>query len=189
MFYVYQYLREDGTPYYIGKGKDRRAWDKHPNIRLPKNKSNIIIISDNLTESQAFDLEKELIAKYGRKNNNTGILRNKTDGGEGVSGKIVTKEMRQHLSILNKGKTISLETREKLRIANIGKKLSKEHVEIIKQVNTGKILTDETKQKMSASKKGLELSNNHKKNISESLKGKPWSEARRLAQKNRIKSQ
>lgn len=83
-YYVYQYLREDGTPYYIGKGKGRRAWVKQRVIPLPEDLNNILIIQDNLTESEAFNLEAELIIKYGRKDNNTGILRNLTDGGEGI---------------------------------------------------------------------------------------------------------
>ena len=83
IYYVYQWLREDGTPYYVGKGKGNRAFAKRP---FAPSKERIEIIKSNLTEQQAFDLEIELIAKYGRKDNGTGILRNKTDGGDGVAG-------------------------------------------------------------------------------------------------------
>lgn len=86
IYYVYFYLREDRTPYYIGKGKGKRAYEKHTNIKRPKNKSNIIIVSDNLSEIQSFILERYYIRWFGRKNNESGILHNKTDGGEGTSG-------------------------------------------------------------------------------------------------------
>lgn len=84
-FYVYLYLREDDSPYYVGKGKNLRAWAKH-NVNLPKDEKRIVFIARNLSESEAHQLEIKLISIYGRKNNNTGILRNLTDGGEGTSG-------------------------------------------------------------------------------------------------------
>lgn len=89
-FYVYMYLREDGTPYYVGKGIGNRAYQKNRRLKPPP--KNRIIIQDRLTEEQAFQQEIEHIAFYGRKDNGTGMLRNLTDGGEGASGAIVSDE-------------------------------------------------------------------------------------------------
>jgi hypothetical protein len=85
-YYVYAYLREDGTPYYIGKGKGGRIHDKNHSVVVPKNKARRKILHENLTEDEAFSLEINLISEYGRKDLGTGILRNQTNGGDGASG-------------------------------------------------------------------------------------------------------
>lgn len=90
-YYTYAFLREDGTPYYIGKGKGYRIHDKKGRpCNLPP-KERIIKLKQNLTEEEAFRHEKYMISVFGRKDLGTGILHNKTDGGEGTSG-LVHKE-------------------------------------------------------------------------------------------------
>ena len=104
-FYTYAYLREDRTPYYIGKGRGRRIHQKGKGeVNPPKDKSRIIFLKQNLTEEEAFKHEIYMIAVFGRKDLGTGILRNKTDGGEGSSGTVVSEETRRKCSEATKGK-------------------------------------------------------------------------------------
>lgn len=50
-YYVYAYLRIDGTPYYIGKGYYRRAWSFHTHIiSVPADNNRIVICEQALTD-------------------------------------------------------------------------------------------------------------------------------------------
>jgi len=98
-YYTYAYLREDKTPYYIGKGNGGRIYKKGSGeVNPPKDKSRVIYLKQNLTEEEAFKHEVYMIAVLGRKDLGTGILRNKTNGGEGTSGAVRSDEYKNILS-------------------------------------------------------------------------------------------
>jgi len=134
-FYTYAYLRNSGTPYYIGKGKDNRAFEKHRGVHVPP-KERILFLKKNLTEQKAFDHEVYMIAVLGRKDLNTGILHNRTNGGEGSSGFVPTEETRLKMSKASKNR--SEETRKKLSEANRKRVLTPESRKKISQAKRGK---------------------------------------------------
>jgi hypothetical protein len=129
-YYTYAYLREDGTPYYVGKGKGSRVYQKHSKIPVPP-KNRIIFLKQNLTEEEAFKHEKYMISVLGRKDLGTGILRNLTDGGEGSSGVIMSDDHKSKISKKLKNRVFTLKHRKNLSDAQKGKKLTKEHKEKI----------------------------------------------------------
>ena len=143
-YYTYAYLREDRTPYYIGKGKGDRINSKQRTIKLPKDKSRIIFLKKNLTEEEAFKHEIYMIDVFGRKDLGTGILHNRTGGGEGSSGTVMGEETRKKMSEAQKGKNHP----------NYGKTASEETRKKISEGHKGSIFSDETKRKIGNVNKG-----------------------------------
>ena len=158
-YYTYAYLRKNGTPYYIGKGKGRRIYQKH-NGFCPPPKDRIIFLKQNLTEEEAFKHEIYMISIFGRKDLGTGTLQNKTNGGEGVSGVIMDDE-RKKLCASLKGKKLTEEHKRKISNSNKGRsRQTPEGIERLKKIQQerkgkpGKFHSEETKRKISEATKG-----------------------------------
>lgn len=172
-------------PFYVGKGKGNRClshnYNKEDCNRYKKQKINhikmenkeiiIVILKKDLYENESFKLEKECISIIKRKNKG-GPLTNLTDGGEGSSGTIVSKETRikhsnnmkgrkitwsDKISKSEKGKIVSKETRKKQSIILKEKYLKGELTHII-----GKKPSETTK-KLIGEKSKLMWENNYEK--------------------------
>lgn len=168
-YYTYAYLREDGTPYYIGKGKAGRINNKLHTIHLPPEEGRRIFLKQNLTDEEARKHEVYMIAVLGRKDLGTGILRNLTNGGEGTSGFVMSEETKRKIGEKqrgeenhNYGKIFPVETRKKMSENQMGEKNN----------FYGKTHTLETKQKISKKSKGRTLSLEARQKISKVHKGK-----------------
>ena len=159
MFYTYLYFRKDGTPYYVGKGKETRAFDTHKHTRRPKDRAKIWVQYWE-SEEKAFEMEKWWIALYGRKDNGTGILRNLTDGGEGSSGHKPSEQTKKTVSAKLFGIVRSKETRDKMsegqRLRERGEltEAQKENLRRMSELNIGKVCPPETRKKISKAQKG-----------------------------------
>jgi len=129
-FYTYAYLREDGTPYYIGKGEGRRAYSKNHSVFVPP-EERILFLKKNLLEEDAYRHEEYLISIFGRKDLGTGILHNRTNGGDGTRGMLLTEEKRKQISQRQLGeknhffgKKHTPETKKKMSKAQTGERHS-----------------------------------------------------------------
>jgi len=165
VFYTYMWLRENGTPYYVGKGLGLRAYrDGAPD-------KNRIVIQEWPDETTAFENEKRLIALYGRKDLGTGILNNRTNGGEGLSGLIKTKEHLEKITNQLKGRPLSEEHRRKISEGMKGEKnhaFGKKRPDVSirnRAIKKGVVLSNEIRAKMSAAKIGIKLSEETKRKM------------------------
>ncbi len=112
-YFTYLWLREDGTPFYVGCGTGRRPTEQHyrgEKVLHPPKDSERIITQEFPDKRSAKEGEKLLICVYGRKDIGTGCLMNMTDGGDGAIGcrwnigRSLTKEHRKKLSEALKGR-------------------------------------------------------------------------------------
>lgn len=154
IFYVYEHWRPDREePFYVGKGKGSRAnrmTNRNIHHRAIQKKLHrlgmaveVRIVSEGLTEKEAFDIEKYRIKMW----KDAGIdLANKSDGGEGNAGHIGLRGNKSPFfgkPSVFKGKKHTEESKRK-----ISEKAKK------RKSRTGYKHSEETKSKISNSHKG-----------------------------------
>ena len=91
-FYVYAHLREDGTPFYVGKGVGNRAWSTNRDacwwhfVRTRcGNSYEVAILAEELEEEAALGLEAQLIERYGE------VLTNWVNPGRGFDYEAIAR--------------------------------------------------------------------------------------------------
>jgi len=127
MFYTYMHCRaDDGKPFYIGKGKGRRAWsvfsrNSHWRSVVAKHGRTVVLLSRWEKEQDALDHERMLIASF----RSMGIsLANFSSGGAGNSGVKHSEETKRRMADRARGRPCTAETRRKISEAKRGVPLS-----------------------------------------------------------------
>lgn len=168
-FYIYLYMRKDGTPYYVGKGKGSRAFQRnHCSVTVPP-KERVHFAARNMSEPDALQAEMFLIKLYGRKDIGTGCLRNLTDGGEGMSGHIPSEE-----------------TRNKKRVSSSRWIRTKEHCASISRAKKGRTIISAACRLMSSLKwKGIPKSEETKRKMAKAYWANPESRIHRGTENGR----
>lgn len=177
-FYVYVHKRaSDGRVFYVGKGSGPRAWSKtrskYWHRIVAKHGYTVEIVQSGMEEWWAFELERELIALYGREN-----LCNLTDGGDGASGAIRTQETKSKIGASKIGKprpdmegsnAIMYRPGVSAKVSAARKGILRPDMSGDKNPTCNPLIAA----KVSAALKNVPKSDDHKKKLSDALKGKP----------------
>ena len=130
MYYTYAYLREDRTPYYIGKGTGNRAYVSHRRKNgvdfKPRSENQILILKHFECEKDAYEHEKYLIFLYGLKINN-GLLINMTNGGDGGGHIKYSNEEKEDAYYKKYKERLERYRERRLELERIRKKQNKEY--------------------------------------------------------------
>ena len=108
-YYIYAHLKPNtGEIFYIGKGCRERAYSTYGRSKwwhniVSKYGYDIFILDANLSEAEAFKIEKKYIKRLGRRDLKEGTLVNLTDGGEGMGRRVWTKEQREYAAFMKTG--------------------------------------------------------------------------------------
>lgn len=213
-FYVYEHWRPDtGVCFYVGKGKDKRAWVMSARNREHRGIQSLLtslgfsidvrIVIRNVSEDTAFAVERDRVAFHGLH-----TLCNMTEGGEGNSGAIFSPEHRQKisdglrgrkqspehlakLSAIRKGRLHTPEAKAKMSLLRRGSKLSLAHCAAISLGQKGKVIPLDARLKMSKAHKGKTLSVEHRAKLSAVALGRPLAPEQRakIAAANRRRAE
>lgn len=158
-FYVYLIRRPNGVPCYVGKGT-RRRFRLTPRVTTNLHLRRIYaaaggslqtdIIENNLTNSEALELEIFLIGEIGRAARG-GPLVNLTDGGDGKLGYPTPDETREKIRIANTGKRLSEVTKQLMSRQRLGKRKPETFGGKISQALKGRKFSAATRAKLRAS--------------------------------------
>jgi hypothetical protein len=223
-YYIYVLFRKTGLPFYIGKGYGNR-WGAHE--RAARNNKSLnnprklriirqmfaegwseipkIKLAKDLTPEQACVYEKAWIKALGRIGREpNGLLVNLTDGGDGMSGWVMSTYHREALSARrrnkplseaqrkvitamiegNRGKRLSAARRAALMASTRDKPRSEAQLAALaagRRSVTGKTQTEAHRQKRSAALSGKPKSESHRQKLAAAKRGKPLLEAHRTA--------
>jgi hypothetical protein len=178
-FYAYVHCRPDGTPFYVGKGCDRRASrvlnknrnSYHQAIVKKHGAANIVVLTSACqSEGEAFQLERELIGIF----RNHFRLANFNDGGEGSANP--SEETRARMSTAKLGRPMPQEVRARISATLKGRPKSAEHAAKAGLGQKGRISSPETRAKMSATRKGRKQPPELVKKRAEANRGRKRSE-------------